>query len=496
VANWLLLKLARQFGRLNASTWLDGFLLVFPAASDCLMNASLLNRRSLLRVGAMALGGLTFTDLLRAEARAGVVGSRKAIINIHLDGGPPHMDMIDPKPLAPVEIRGEFQPIATSVSGIHISELMPQVAKAAKQFVFIRSLVGAASAHDAFQCQSGFDSKSLDTMGGRPALGCVVNKLQGSPQDVAPPFVDLMQGRPLVRNSARPGFLGAAYQPFRPDISHLFQRTLEPGMVKELERRGANHTASLAISEGLTLHRLSDRTSLLAKLDHTQRTLDRSGMMHAFDAFQQQALSMLTSGRFAEAMNLAAENPQVLANYTAGEMASLATDSTSEGANATLKFLLCRRLIQAGVRCVSVSLSDFDTHSDNFPRMRRLVPILDHGLAALVADLEAHDMLRDVMIVVWGEFGRTPTVNAKSGGRDHWPQVGMCMLAGGPLRTGLVLGSTDRTAGSAKERPVHYQDVFATLYHHLGIETTTALSDPSGRPQHLLDRGQILRELL
>src|SRR5207249_1208502 len=168
--------------------------------------------------------------------------SAKAIINIHLDGGPPQMDMIDPKPEAPVEIRGEFRPIATKIAGLRVCELMPKVASIADKFAFIRSLVGSAGAHDAFQCQSGFPAKDLQTLGGRPALGSVVAKLRGSPADVAPSFVDLMQGRPLVRNSARPGFLGPSYQPFRPDISKMFARELEEGMKEELAARGADHS--------------------------------------------------------------------------------------------------------------------------------------------------------------------------------------------------------------------------------------------------------------
>ena len=460
------------------------------------------NRRSVLRIGALGMGGFAFHgfslgDILRAEAAAGVRASRKAVINIHLDGGPPHLDMIDPKPLAPREIRGEFQPISTQVPGIHISELMPRVANQLHDFALIRSLVGAAGVHDAFQCQSGYDAKNLQSIGGRPAMGSVVSKLQGSALHAAPSFVDLMQGRALVRNSARPGFLGASYQPFRPDISRLFTRKLEAGMEKELQARGANHAVSLALSQGLSVERLSDRTSLLAQLDSTARDLDSHGMMNALDAFQQQAVGILTSGSLAKALDLSTEQPRILANYTDRELARAPVNETSEGVNALLKFLLCRRLIQVGVRCVSVSLSDFDTHSDNFPRMKQLVPVFDLGLTALVNDLREHDLLDDVMIVVWGEFGRTPNIHPKTGGRDHWPQVGMAMLAGGGIRGGQVLGATDRIGGAAISQPVEYQDIFATLYQHLGIAAkTTTLNDPAGRPQYILDRARVLHELL
>jgi len=177
------------------------------------------NRRQILKAGASGLLGISLVDLLRTEALAGIRNSQKSVINIHLDGGPPQHDTIDPKPDAPVEIRGEFRPISTSVTDIQLSELMPKIAAQAHRIAFIRSLVGSAGAHDAFQCQSGFGAADLRSVGGRPAVGCVVTKLLSSTNDPIPAYVDLMQGRPMVRNSARPGFLGQAFRPFRPDIS-------------------------------------------------------------------------------------------------------------------------------------------------------------------------------------------------------------------------------------------------------------------------------------
>src|SRR6516162_5756140 len=275
-----------------------------------------ITRRHFLTAGALGLGGLTLADVLRAEAAAGKGTSGKAIINVHLDGGPPHLDTIDPKPDAPSEVRGEFKPIATKVPGLRISELMPKVAGIADKFAFLRSLVGSAGAHDAFQCQSGFPASDLRSLGGRPALGSVVAKLRGSADDPAPPFVDLMQGRPLVRNSARPGFLGPTYNPFRPDMSKMFARELEPGMKKELAARGNNHTIQLTLVDGLTPERLNDRTQLLAGFDNARRDLDASGGMEAMDRFTQQAASILTSGRFAAGMDLSREPAKVLERYT------------------------------------------------------------------------------------------------------------------------------------------------------------------------------------
>lgn len=452
-------------------------------------------RREFLRLGAMGCGGLTLPQLLKSEAQAGIRNSRKAVVNIHLDGGPPQWETIDPKPQAPAEIRGIFGAISTSVPGIQICELMPQVASIADRFAFIRTLVDSVGRHDAFQCQSGYSFKDLASFGGRPAMGSVVSKLWSQPDDAAPVFVDLMQGRPLVRNSARPGFLGPAYQPFRPDISDLFARELEPGMQGELKRLGGEHQLKLELNESLSISRLDHRQSLLAGLDRIQRRVDASGMMEAMDEFHQQATGILTSGKLAQAMDLSREEPEVVAKFVAPSRAGNLASYTSEGPHSPQKFLLARRLIEVGVRVVSVSISDFDTHSDNFERMRTLMPIVDHGLHALVTDLEERGMLDDVSIVVWGEFGRTPNVNSK-GGRDHWPRVGPCLMAGGGMRTGQVIGETDRLAATPISRPVSYKDVFATLYKNLGIDARqTTLIDPQGRPQYVLDEATPIAEL-
>ncbi|MGY8656211.1 MAG: DUF1501 domain-containing protein [Verrucomicrobiia bacterium] len=455
-----------------------------------------LSRRSFLKAGALGIGGLSFADLLRAEATAGVGSSNKAIINVHLDGGPPQMDMIDPKPDAPIEYRGEFKSIRTAIPGLHLTELMPRMAKAAGKFAFLRSLQGSAGRHDAFQCQSGYSFKELQSIGGRPAMGCVLSKLLATPKDTAPTFVDIMQGRGLVRNSTRPGFLGPAYKPFRPDISHMFHRELEKGMQGELSRLGPGHTINLGLIEGLTAGRMGDRVALLKNMDRIRRDIDASGQMSALDEFTQQAVNILTSGKFAEAMDLEKEDPKMLERYTPRVPNPDPKNFTMEGAMAGRKLLLARRLVEAGVRCVSVSISDFDTHSDNFNRMRTIGPLVDHALTTLVEDLEERGMLDDVSIVAWGEFGRTPKINAKAG-RDHWPRVGMGIMAGGGIKTGQVIGSTDRTASDVTSRPIQYQDVIATLYHNLGLDARAiTVEDTTGRPQYLVDHGAPIKELV
>ncbi|MCB1091291.1 MAG: DUF1501 domain-containing protein [Verrucomicrobiae bacterium] len=458
------------------------------------------SRRGFLRMGsAVGLGaGLDLAGLLRAEAASSVGSSSKAVIFIHLDGGPPQMDLIDPKPDAPAEIRGEFDSIRSAIPGLHLTELMPRVAAAADRFVFVRSLVGSAGKHDAFQAQSGFGDRDLASVGGWPAMGCVVGRLLGSPGDPAPAFVDIMQGRGKVRNSARPGFLGPVYQAFRPDISHLFHRELESGMKGELARLGAKgQGASLNLPESVSLGRLEDRTGLLRNLDTIRRHLEESSdQVAALDQFSRQAVDILTSGRLAEAMDLEREPRRVLERYTPTMKASDLAMFTSEGPQAARKLLLARRLVEAGVRVVSVSISDFDTHTANFSRMRQLGPILDHALAALVEDLDERGMLDDVSVVAWGEFGRTPKVNDK-GGRDHWPKVGMALLAGGGMKTGQVIGATDPHAAEATERPVTYPEVIATLYHNLGVDPSSAqVMDSTGRPQYVAGGARPIREVI
>jgi uncharacterized protein (DUF1501 family) len=276
----------------------------------------------------------------------------------------------------------------------------------------------------------------------------------------------------------------------------MFARELEPGMKQELAARGGNHTVRLTLVDGISAERLRDRTRLLADFDRVRRDLDASGGMEAMDRFTQQAASILTSGRFAAALDLEKESPRMLARYTPAAASGGFRFYTSEDATSVRKLLLARRLVEAGVRCVSVSFSDFDTHAKNFPRMRQLLPIIDHGLHALVTDLDERGMLGDVSLVVWGEFGRTPRVNMQTGGRDHWPAVSPALLAGGGIKAGQVIGATDRLGGAVVSRPVRFEDVFATLYRNLGIDpATTTVTDPNGRPQHLVGTGQPLREL-
>ena len=459
-------------------------------------NCDGLSRRSFLRAGSLGIGGLSLSDLIRAESVSGKGSSAKSIIHIHLDGGPPQMDMIDPKPDSPVEYRGDIKSIPSEIPGIHLSELMPNLAKNAKKFAFLRSLVGADGQHNAYQCQSGYKASEKGPAGGWPAMGCVINKLLGSPSAPAPAFVDLMQGRGQVRNSVRPGFLGPSANPFRPDISSMFKRELEDAMKTELAKLRKGHSVDLNLNKDINVGRLDDRLGLLQGLDRTRREIDAVGSMEALDTFTQQAYGILTSGKIAEAMDLSKEDPKVISRYVPVMKEKELAFFTSEGPQAAKKLLLARRLIEAGVRVVNVSISDFDTHSKNFVRMKQLVPIVDHAISTLIEDLDERGMLDDVTVLAWGEFGRTPKVNANAG-RDHWPKVAMGILAGGGMNVGQVIGATDRYAAEAVQRPVHYKDVIATLYHNLGIDPQqTTVEDSSGRPHYLLKDCRPIKELI
>ncbi len=465
-------------------------------------NCNGLSRRTFLSAGSSAIAGINLPFLLANDSlgremglNANLKGKRaKSLILIHLDGGPPQMDLIDPKPNAPSEVRSPFSPMSTNVPGIQLTELMPQCAKIADRLVFIRSLIGSDGKHHAFQCQSGYHEKDLQAIGGRPAIGCVVKHLQSTPQDTVPPFIDLMQGRPLVRNSARPGFLGIKSKPFRPDISHLWHRELEPGMKGELQRLGAGHKTELRLNSNLPSERVNQRLGLLQSLDRFDRSLDPSGSMIAMDQFHQQAFRVLTSGEFSKAMDLDREDPKVIASYTPPANFNGTQSVTSEGPDAILKFMLARRLIEAGVRVVSLSLSDFDTHSNNNERMRNLGPLFDFGFHALIQDLDSRGLLETTTVLAWGEFGRTPKVNDK-GGRDHWPNASMAIMAGGGLPEGLVIGATDREAGRVTERPVSFADVAATLYRQLNIDPQMMIHDQTGRPHMLMSEGSPIAEL-
>ena len=406
------------------------------------------SRRSFLQVGALTLGGLTLPRLLAAEEAAGVGSSNKAVINIHLSGGPSHQDIFDLKPSAPAEFRGQFTPIATNVAGIEICEHLPMLGKMADKYAIIRSLVGSTGQHSNYQTHSAYDQRDLRNAGGRPALGSVVSKLSGPSASGAPVFVSY--------NGGDPGYLGPVYKPYQPQ------------------------GGSLRLSRGLTEERLDSRTNLLTSLDKLRRDADSSGQMEALDSFTRRAVGVVTSGKVADALDPAKLDARDKERY--------GRDGQS--------FLTARRLIEAGVRIVTLNWGGWDTHSQNFTSLKRQLPKLDQAMGSLLTDLSDLGLDKDVTVVMWGEFGRTPRVN-NGAGRDHWPQLAMCFLAGGGMKLGQVIGSSTKNAEYAKDRPVHFQSVFATLYRNLGIDVQTAqLIDTAGRPQYLVDKRDVIGELV
>lgn len=430
-----------------------------------------LSRRSFLRIGGLAMGGMALPQILRAEARTGRA-AHKAIIMIYLGGGPSHQDMVDLKMEAASEIRGEFRPIRTNVPGIQICEHLPRLARLMDKLVVIRSLVGTVNQHEPDQCLSGWPSVNGVVQGGRPSVGAVVSHLQGPLDRTIPPFVYVTSDlHPAHMNPGQPGFLGGAHAAFRPTSDGAANLTLH----------------------GISLDRLRDRRAVRHSLDRFRRAVDAHDAGQRLDHFQQRAFEILFSGRLAEALDVEREDARLRDKYGRGSRRS-----TPHEAGPTLmdEFLVARRLVEAGVRCVTVSFGSFDTHVANFPSLAHQLPMLDRGLAALVEDLHDRGMDKDVSVVAWGEFGRSPRINAEAG-RDHWTYVSCALLAGGGMHTGQVIGATDRLGGSPQDRPVHCQEVLATLYHNLGIDVqTTTVTDALGRPHHLLDRRELIHELV
>jgi len=432
-------------------------------------------RRSFLQIGGLALGGLSLPQILQAEQQQGIKRGHKAIINIFLPGGPPHQDMWDLKPNAPKEIRGELKEISTNVPGIRIGELFPRMAKMMDKFTVIRSMVGAGGGHDAWQCQTGRSSKGNQPAGGWPSMGAVLSKLHGTVKPGVPPFVGLAPncGHKEWGDPGTSGFLGPAHSPFLPN-------------------KAGNAKEDMKLN-GLTIDRLGSRKTLLDSFDTLRRDVDNTRAIEGLDAFNQQALAMLTSSRLAEALNLDKEDLKLRERYGRGT-----AKKQSDGSHKLLDdFLMARRLVEAGARCVTLAFSRWDWHSGNFNRARQDMPMLDQALTALVEDLHQRGMNKDVSVVVWGEFGRTPKVNAKAG-RDHWPKLSTAVLACGQMNHGQVIGASDKHAGEAVDRPVRFGDVFATLYTSMGINVETAtVPDLSGRPRYLVDHGRRpLKELI
>lgn len=434
-----------------------------------------ISRRDFLKIGGLALGGLSLPGILRAEAKASIASSNKAIIMVFLAGGPPHQDMFDLKMNAPAEIRGEYRPIATNVPGLEICEHMPRLAAMMDKVAVIRTMVGAHGNHSAGQCLTGYTDTLSQIQGGRPSLGAILSKLRGPVEPSVPPFVGLSpkMGHHPWSNPGDPGYLGMAHSPFSPF------------------RGEAVTTASPGLNLNLDLGRLGGRRTLLDELDTLRRQLESNEAIGGLDTFTQRAFDILSSGKLFQALDVSKEDPKLRAKYGYGDM-----NNEADGPPCCNdQFLMARRLVEAGARCVTIAFGRWDTHSDNFNSCAQRIPKLDAALSTLIEDLHMRGMDKDVSVVVWGEFGRTPIIN-KQAGRDHWPQVSFALLAGGGMRTGQVIGATDSNGEAPRDRPVTFPSVFATLYHNLGIAPDTTVPDRNGRPMYLLDHFEPIHELI
>jgi hypothetical protein len=424
-------------------------------------------RRSFLQIGALAMGGMSLPTLLQAEERSGS-RSQKSIIMVYLSGGLSHHDSFDMKPDAPDEIRGEFRPIQTSVPGIQISEYLPRLARMMDKFAVVRSIVGLRDEHSSFQTTTGY-GMDITRREGKPNLCSVVSKVKGRTTPIIPAYVDLfptMQHRPY--NIPGPGIVGPAHA----------------GAKVEADQLNLMRLSELSQDE------FRSRRQLLESVDQIRRTLDTQPM-ERMDISYRQAFEVLTSNRLVDALDLQKESRPVRERYGFGS-------SRHQGDGAPLwndQLLQARRLVEAGVRCVSVAYGFWDTHGGNFRHLRQNLPVFDQGVSALIEDIHQRGLDRDVSVIVWGEFGRTPRIN-KDAGRDHWAPVNCALMAGGDMPTGQMLGGTDRQGAYAVQNPIHYRNILATLYHNMGIDPHTIVTDVFGRPTTILpEDARPVREL-
>jgi hypothetical protein len=391
--------------------------------------------------------------MLRLRGRAGpTTSSGKAAIMIYLPGGPSHMDMYDLKPEAPAEYRGEFKPIATNVAGVRICEHFPLQARIWDKLAVIRSVVSVDEHSDSL-VMTGYPS-AQNVTAHHPSFGAVLSKLRERGRNDLPPFVSLRG----MSEGTEPGYLGVAHRPFTPD---------GPGL------------ENLHLPGGVDGKRLDDRKSLLASFDAVRRDIDASGTMKGLDAFAVRAFDMVASGAVRKALDLSGEDPRVRDRYKDAE-----------------HFLLARRLVEAGVGCVTLAIGGWDTHSSNFKTLRTQLPQVDRGVANLIEDLHDRGLDKDVVTVMWGEFGRTPRINGNDGGRDHWGPVMSALVAGGGLKMGQAIGTTNSRGEYPKDRPYTASQVLSTLYQAMGIDPAQTFPNGNGRPMYILDDREPVAELV
>jgi hypothetical protein len=442
-----------------------------------------LTRRDFVKAGMLGTAGLTLGELLRAEAQAprGSAGGGRmpSVIILWMRGGPSHIDMWDPKPDAPAEYRGEFGVRPTRVPGILLSDMLPLCGRLMPKWSIVRSLHHADAGHSSGDqiCFTGYPAGPNPDENVYPSCGAVVSRQLGRLTPHLPSYVMI----PRMVPGTGPGYLGVAHKPFETQADPA-----APGPFR---------LPNFSLPQAVTLERVGERRELLRNFDALRRDLDGSGQMQALDRYNQQAWDILTSTAARDAFDLDREPQPVRERY--GFLPPFDPGAADRcGAPAwSQRILLARRLVEAGVRLVTVDLRWWDTHVQGFDSLRRgFLPRFDRAYAALIEDLDQRGLLASTLVIAWGEFGRTPRVNAQAG-RDHYPNVFSAALAGGPVQGGRVVGASDSRGAFPRASPKTPQDVLATLYRHLGIDTTQSYTDNSGRPHPVLPSGRPIEEL-
>ena len=444
-------------------------------------NRQTLSRRCFLQAGGLGVGGLALTDLMRLRAQGAIRPSAAGsnVILFWLSGGPGHMETWDPKPDAPQDYRGAFGAMRTSVPGVQICDLLPMSAKIQHKYSVIRSLHHTDAGHSAGDqiMFTGHPPGQNVEQNAYPSCGSIVAKELGHLNPKLPPYVIIPRNLP----GSGPAYLGSRYG--------AFETQADPA------KDGPFSLPNFSPVDGLSFDRLDERRKLLGSFDQIRRDVDASGTMGAMDSFQQKAWDIVGGPDARKAFDLDAEPLKIRERY--GFMPEYIAPTPDRcGVPAwSQRMLLARRLVESGVRLVTVDLRWWDTHVKGYETMRDgFLPRWDRAYSAIIEDLDQRGMLDNTMVIAWGEFGRTPRVNA-TGGRDHYPNVFSAALAGGGIKGGRVIGSSDKQGAYPADNPKTAQDVLATMYRHLGIDSTKSYDDLQGRPHPILPSGTPVDEL-
>lgn len=439
-----------------------------------------LDRRGFVKAGVLGAAGLSLAQLLRAEARANQPTTRPtSVIILWMRGGPSHIDMWDPKPDAPVEYRGEFGVSNTNVPGILLSDMLPQCGRIMDKWSIVRSLHHNDAGHSSGDqiCFTGYPSGPNPDTNVYPSCGSIVARQLGHQSPHLPAYVMI----PRLLPGANSGYLGVAYKPFETQADPA-----TPGPFR---------VPNFALPAGVTMDQVGDRRQLLRSFDSIRRDIDNSGQLNALDRYNQQAWSILTSSVARDAFDLDAEPQHIRERYGFAPAFDPGAANRCGAPAWSQRILLARRLVEAGVRLVTVDLRWWDTHVLGFDSLRRgFLPRWDQADSALIEDLEQRGLLESTLVVAWGEFGRTPRVN-NDAGRDHYPNVFSAALAGGGIRGGRVVGESDSRGAFPRANAKKPQDVLATLYQHLGVNVHQTYTDGAGRPHPVLPSGRVIEEL-